>query len=71
MAGIARFRRQAALQLQTQVAQLALQLGNFLLLPGDSAVEFLEQVFAETQLDLDFRNARFHGGLRPQPGRRS
>lgn len=62
MDGIARFRGQAALQLQAQIAQLALQFGDFLLLPGDGAVQFFEQIFTETQLDLDFREAQFHVG---------
>lgn len=53
---------QAALHLQPQVAQLLFQFGDALLLLRNGAVEFLEQVLAETQLDLDFGEPGFvHG----------
>jgi hypothetical protein len=56
-------RRQAALQLQAQIANQLLEIGNTLLLPGHGAVEFFEQVFVEAQFDFNFGEAGFVHGL--------
>jgi hypothetical protein len=57
------FRRQTALQLQAQLMQLLLQHGDFMLLPGDSTIQFFQQVFAETELDFDFGKTCIHDNL--------
>jgi hypothetical protein len=57
-------RRQAALQLQPQIANHLLQVGNALLLLRHSAVQFFKQILIETQLDFDLGKTRLiHAGL--------
>ena len=51
-------RRQAALQLQTQIAHELLKVGDALLLLRNGAIELLQQVLVEAQLDFDFGKTR-------------
>lgn len=63
-AGAAVLRRLTALHLQAQFTQLLLEPGDLLLLTGDRTIQFLKQVFTETQLDFDFGKSCVHGRYR-------
>lgn len=55
--------RQAALQLQTQIAHELLKVSDALLLLRHGAIELFEQVFVEAQLDFNFGKTRLiHDG---------
>src|SRR5512133_3038331 len=60
----ARLRRRRFLQLLAQVADIALQLLDLLLLAEHRAVERVEQIFGETNFRLELVQAGFHDALR-------
>lgn len=46
-----------ALQLQTQITHLLLEIGKLLLLARHRTVQLFNQIFGEGQFDFDFRQA--------------
>jgi hypothetical protein len=60
VARVSRFAGRLRLHQLVQLADLRLQQIDLLLLAKHRAIEFFKMIFAETELDFEFRDSGFH-----------